>query len=85
MFLGRPNGPAAPTCVARTCLHPRAFLPAPVGNAGTGAVTRVQAGDVGGGLEIALDCVFDYKYLYKDKEVIFQHSQTSLRRVQARV
>ncbi len=26
-----------------TCLHPRAFLPAPVGNAGTGAVTQVQA------------------------------------------
>jgi len=40
MFPGQPNGPAAPTCVARTCLHPRAFLPAPVGNAGTGAKAR---------------------------------------------
>ena len=41
------------------------------GKAGTGAVTRVQAGDAGGGLEIALDCVFDCKYPYEDKEVIF--------------
>jgi len=40
MFPGHPNGSAAPTCVARTCLHPRAFLPAPVGNAGTGAKAR---------------------------------------------
>ncbi len=38
--------------------------------AGTGAVIRVQAGDAGGGLEIALDWVFDCKYLYEHKEVI---------------
>ncbi len=30
----------------------------------------MQAGDAGGGLEIALDCVFDCKYLYEHKEVI---------------
>jgi len=30
----------------------------------------VQAGDAGGGLEIALDWVFDCKYLYEHKEVI---------------
>ncbi len=34
-------------------------------------VTRVQAGDAGGGLEIALDCVFDCKYPYEHKKVIF--------------
>ncbi len=31
----------------------------------------MQAGGAGGGLEIALDCVFDCKYPYEDKEVIF--------------
>ncbi len=34
-------------------------------------VTRVQAGDAGGGLEIALDCVGDCQYLYEHKVVIF--------------
>ncbi len=57
-------GPQSTGCLPADCESKNG------GNAGTGAVIRVQAGDAGGGLEIALDWVFDCKYLYEHKEVI---------------